>query len=70
MPKYLHMYNLPFEVISNNEKAEGMTAEQLRYAILRQLHVLLDSELVDVCDKPFASYHMDSDQLTPVDSGE
>lgn len=47
MPKFNHAYDLAFEVISDRDDAEDVTAPMLRAALLERVNRLTDEELLE-----------------------
>jgi len=47
MPKFNHAYDFAFEVISERDDAEDVTAPMLRAALLERVNRLTDEELID-----------------------
>lgn len=54
--KFNHAYDFAFEVISDQEDAEDVTAAMLRAALLERVNRLTDSELMEAagCFDSFA----------------
>ena len=46
MPRFNHAYDFAFEVISNRDDAEDVTATMLRAALLERINRLTDDELL------------------------
>ena len=47
MPKFNHAYDFAFEVISERDDAEDVTAPMLRAALLERVNRLTDEELLE-----------------------
>jgi hypothetical protein len=46
MPRFNHAYDFAFEVISDRDDAEDVTAHMLRAALLERINRLTDDELL------------------------
>ena len=46
MPRFNHAYDFAFEVISNRDDAEDVTAPMLRAALLERINRLTDEEML------------------------
>jgi hypothetical protein len=47
MPKFNHAYDFAFEVVSDRDDAEDVTAPMLRAALLERVNRLTDEELLE-----------------------
>lgn len=47
MPKFNHAYDFAFEVVSDRDDAEDVTAPMLRAALLKRINRLTDEELLE-----------------------
>jgi len=47
MPKFNHAYDFAFEVISERDDAEDVTAPMIRAALLERVNRLTDEELLE-----------------------
>jgi hypothetical protein len=50
MPRYNHAYDFAFEVISEDEQAEDVTAAMIREALLKRATNLSDKEIMEACN--------------------
>jgi len=55
MPKFNHAYDFAFEVVSDRDDAEDVTAPMLRAALLERINRLTDEELLEAASR-FDSY--------------
>jgi hypothetical protein len=49
MPKFNHMYDIAFTVISNTEDGSDVTPAMLRAALLRRAAELAEDEFIEAC---------------------
>lgn len=61
--KYNHAYDFGFEVISENEEGEDVTASMLRVGIAKRLNNMSDAELLEACDRFDTMKHEVTDEL-------
>jgi hypothetical protein len=58
MAQYNHAFEIAFEVVSNDESGEDVTAEMLRAAIIKRA-AIDNGEMLEATGAPFDTYEID-----------
>lgn len=58
-PRFNHAYSFAFEVISNDDRGEDVTADMLRSALMARLNRLDEDEMIEACGCPWDTFEQE-----------
>lgn len=58
--RFNHAYTIAFEVLSDDENGEDVSAAKLRRALRKRLRELNDKEMIEACGAPFDTMPRDA----------